>query len=348
MFNPRIRVNHMIEFQEIIYEKKDWVATVTINRPGVYNAFSLRTLQEMAEAFRDAAFDDRVAVVVLTGAGDRAFCSGADVKEYAREYTQQPRDYWKYIAQMRECLDRLRYIGKPTIARINGLVAGGGNELNLACDLAIMAQHATIRQVGTRVGSVAAVGATQWLPITVGDRRAREILWLCEEIEAQKCLDWGLVNQVVPSIRGADRSYLNLTGNAEVRAALADPANRIDLTALDEAVPAMCQKLIDKFPECLRYTKQQANFWKDFAWAMTIGHAQDWLSLHFACLEPYEGMTAFVEKRPPDYRGLREKAAHGGSSEFLWGPYQKNCQQCGAKGLPAEFQFCGQCGALLE
>jgi len=335
-------------FQEIIYEKKDWVATVTINRPQVYNAFSRQTLEEMAEAFRDASWDDSVAVVVLTGAGDRAFCSGADVKEYAREYTRRPREYWKYIAQMAECLDRLRHIGKPTIARINGIVAGGGNELNLACDLAIMAQHASIRQVGTRVGSVAAAGATQWLPIMVGDRRAREILWLCEEIEAQKCLDWGLVNQVVPSVRGPDGNDLSLSSADEVKAALKDSANRVDLTALDEAVQVMCQKLIDKFPECLRYTQQQTNFWKDLAWALTIGHTQDWLALHFASLEPYEGMTAFVEKRPPNYRGLREKAAQGGSSEFLWGPYQKTCQQCGAKGLPAEFRFCGQCGAALE
>ncbi|MBI3950709.1 MAG: enoyl-CoA hydratase/isomerase family protein [Acidobacteria bacterium] len=339
---------HRSTFHEIIYEKKDWVAAVTINRSKVYNAFSLRTLQELGEAFRDAAFDDSVAVVVLTGAGERAFCTGADVKEYAREYTHRPREYWKYIAQMGECLNRLRHIGKPTIARINGIVAGGGNELNLTCDLAIMAEHASIRQVGTRVGSVAALGATQWLPIVVGDRRAREILWLCEEIEAQKCLDWGLVNQVVPSVRGADGNYLNLTGAGEVKAALEDPANRIDLTALDEAVLLMCQKLIDKFPECLRYTQQQTNFWKDFAWTMTMGHAQDWLALHFACLEPYEGMTAFVEKRPPDYRGLRERAAQGGSSEFLWGSYRRTCPRCGAKGLPEEFRFCGRCGAALE
>jgi len=187
----------------------------------------------------------------------------------------------------------------------------------MACDLAIMVDTANIRQVGVKVGSVAAGGATQWLPIIVGDRRAREILWLCEPIDAQKCLDWGLVNQVVPREQ------------------------------LDDAVAEMCKKLINKFPECLRYTKQQTNFWKDLAWSSTIGHAKDWLALHFVSVEPYEGMKSFVEKRPTNYIGLREKAAAGKSSEFLYGPYIKECSKCGAKGMPEEFTFCGTCGANL-
>jgi len=109
----------------------------------------------------------------------------------------------------------------------------------------------------------------------------------------------------------------------------------------------LAQKLIDKFPECTRYTKEAVNYWKDQAWAASIGHARDWLSLHFATLEPWEGMTAFVEKRKPDYRGIRRKAAEGGSSEFVWGPYVGACDSCGAKGIPAEFAFCGKCGAPL-
>jgi len=113
-------------------------------------------------------------------------------------------------------------------------------------------------------------------------------------------------------------------------------------------VNAMVQKLLDKFPECLRYTKQQVNFWKDFAWHSTVGHARDWLTLHFTDVEPYEGMTSFVEKRPPDYRGLRQRAAEGGSSEYLFGPPVKKCTKCGAKGLPTNFQFCGGCGAKLD
>ncbi len=305
------------EFKEIIYEKKNWVATVTINRPHVYNSYSTLTLQEMTEAFKDASWDDSVAVIVLTGAGEKAFCTGGDVKEYAEDYTVKPRDYWKWMGVFVEAHDTLRNCGKPVIAKINGIVAGGGNEWNMACDLAVMVEGASIQQVGTMVGSVAAGGATQWLPIMVGDRRAREILFLCEPIPADKCLDWGLVNYVVPRDQ------------------------------LDAKVDELCQKLINKFPECTRYTKQQTNFWKDLAWSTTVGHAREWLALHFASVEPYEGMKAFVEKRPKDYVGLRQKAADGGSSEFLYGPYTQACPKCGAKGIPSDFQFCGVCGSKL-
>lgn len=317
MTNFPARDPESFDFQEILYHKRDWVATVTINRPGSYNAYTWRTLQEMTQAFRDAAWDDHIAVVVLTGAGEKAFCTGGDVKEYADEYTRRPRDYWKWMGLFVECHDLLRNIGKPTIARLNGMVVGGGNEFNMACDLAVAADHVRIRQVGTEVGSVAAGGATQWLPLMVGDRRAREILWLCEWVDAQQALDWGLVNQVVP------------------------------YAALDDAVATMAAKLVDKFPECLRYTKQQTNFWKDLSWGMTIGHARDWLSLHYTSPEPREGMRAFVDKRRPDHLALRRRAASGGSSEFAWGPYERTCPSCGTTGLPADFAFCGACGAAL-
>lgn len=306
------------EFKFLKYEKAESVARITINRPEAYNAYNTPCLVELREAFRDATFDDRVGVIVLTGAGDKAFCTGGDVKEYAEVYTRFPRDYWKYMSCFQDALDAVRNTGKPVIARVNGMVVGGGNELNLACDLAVAAEHAVFRQVGTRVGSVAAGGATQWLPITIGDRRAREMLFLSEEIPAAKALEWGLVNQVVPKEK------------------------------LDEAVQILAGKLLDKFPECIRYTKQQANFWKDFVWHMTIGHARDWLTLHFTDAEPYEGMTSFVEKRPPNYRGLRQRAAEGGSSESLFGPPSQKCPKCGAKGLPGEFKYCGVCGTKLS
>lgn len=304
-------------FADIVYEKRDWVARVTINRPHAYNAYTTHTLNELREAFRDAAHDDGVAVLVLTGAGEKAFCTGGDVKEYAGEYTRRPRDYWKYMGLFAEAHDALRNLGKPTIARLNGIVAGGGNEWNMACDLAVAADDITIRQVGTRVGSVAAGGATQWLPIMIGDRRAREMLLTCEPISAAQALEWGLVNRAVP--------------RAE----------------LDACVDELCEKLIDKFPECLRYTRQQVNFWKDLAWHGTIGHAREWLALHFASYEPWEGMTAFVEKREPGYRRLRELARDGGSSELVWGPPVRECGACGAKGLPEGMAFCGACGAEL-
>jgi len=305
-------------FKDILYEKKDWIATVTINRPKNYNAYSTPCLQELATAFTDARWDDKVGVIIFTGAGDKAFCTGGDVKEYAAYYTQKPRDYFKYMGFFGGYIEAILRCGKPVICRLNGMAVGGGNESHMACDLSIMADDTYIGQIGTNVGSVACGGATQWLPIFVGDRRAREILYLNERIKAPKALEWGLVNQVVPREK------------------------------LDEACKAMAEKMLNKFPECMRYTKTQVNYWKEQVWFNTVGHATDWLALHFSSWEPNEGMQAFVEKRPADYMGLRQRAAEGGSSEFKYGPYKLACAKCGATQLPGLHKFCGMCGAALE
>ncbi|MBZ5637145.1 MAG: enoyl-CoA hydratase/isomerase family protein [Acidobacteriia bacterium] len=307
-----------LKLHDVLYEKKDMVARITINRPEVYNSYSTDTLRELIAAFDDASCDDKVGVIVYTGAGDKAFCTGGDVKEYASVYTQRPRDYWKYMGLFSRYIEGILRNGKVTIARINGMAVGGGNESQLACDLAVMADDTYLAQVGTSVGSVACGGATQWLSLHVGDRRAREMLFLNPRIHARQALEWGLVNRVVPRDR------------------------------LDAEVAAIAEQCLDKFPECTRYTKQQLNYWKEAAWFSTVGHARDWLSTHFTSLEPYEGMQAFVEKRKVNYRGLREAAAAGRSSEFLWGPYRGACAACGAKGIPAEFAYCGKCGAQLE
>jgi enoyl-CoA hydratase/carnithine racemase len=307
----------MNAFQDISYETKEWVATVTIRRPRSYNAYTTRTLGELARAFRTASEDDGVAVIVLTGEGDQAFCTGGDVKEYADVYTKRPHEYWKYMRAFADAIEGLTQSGKPTIARVNGMAVGGGNELNLACDLSIAADHARFRQVGVQVGSVAAGGATQWLALAIGEKRARQMLMTCEWVDAKTALDWGLVNEVVP------------------------------LVELDAAVARLAAKLVDTFPECMRYTKAQANFLKDFVWSSTVSHAQDWLSVHFGSLEPFEGMSAFAQKRRADRVGLRAKARDGGSSEYLWGPNTLTCPGCGTEGLPAAFTHCGRCGRAL-
>jgi enoyl-CoA hydratase/carnithine racemase len=333
--------------QDVGYRKADQVATITLNRPQNYNAYSTRALEELASAFRDASFDDGVGVIVFTGAGHHAFCTGGDVKEYAADYVTTPRDYWKYMALFRAYIESILNTGKPVIARLNGMAVGGGNETQLACDLTVMAQHAFIKQVGTQVGSVACGGSTQWLPITVGDKRAREILLLNEPVPAIKALDWGLVNWVVPSVRHGDE-WIEVANADEIKRALAGKDGyRIDLSRLDAQVQAVATRLLESFPECTRYTKQQVNFWKDLAWHQTVRHAQDWLALHYTCWEPVEGMRAFVEKRPPRYSLLRQRAAEGGSSETPWGPPTGVCPVCGANNLPASYQFCGACGASL-
>ena len=335
------------DYHEVLYDVRDWVARITLNREKAYNAYSTQALVELAHAFRRASFDDRVAVIVFSGAGSRAFCTGGDVKEYAASYTSRPRDYWKYMVLFGGYIESILNTGKPVVARLNGMAVGGGNESQLACDLSVMAEHATIKQVGTSVGSVAAGGATQWLPVFVGDRRARYMLMTNRPVPAYQALEWGLVNQVVPSVKKGDAFVERATTEQIELAQAAKDGYSIDLSRLDEAVQALCAELIEKFPECMRYTKQQVNFWKDLAWHQTIGHARDWLSIHYASWEPLEGMGAFVEKRPVDFLKLRRLAAEGRSSEFRWGPYQQRCPHCGAQDLPAEFAFCGQCGRPL-
>jgi enoyl-CoA hydratase/carnithine racemase len=336
------------QFQDIQYETCDWIARITLNRPQAYNAYSTHTLQELATAFRQAAFDDRVAVIVYTGAGDRAFCTGGDVKEYESTYTRAPHDYWKYMGLFSAYIESIVNSGKPVIARLNGMAVGGGNESHLACDLSVIAEHAYVGQVGTGVGSVAAGGATQWLPLFVGDRRARWMLMLNRKILPYQALEWGLVNEVAPSVTHDGAFITRATPDQIAKAQKRQDGYAIDLSELDAAVNRLAAELIDKFPECTRYTKQQTNFWKDLAWHQTVGHARDWLSIHFASAEPLEGMGAFVDKRAPAYRSLRERAAEGGAPEFPWGAYARACPRCGARNLPEGFEYCGRCGASLN
>src|SRR5207237_5008028 len=172
---PRAVAPDELGFERIVYEKAPPRATITLNRPEVLNAFDFRMLRELARACEDAWWDGWIRVVVRTGAG-RAFCVGADLREWSEGYLGNPTEYWKWFGAFKDAHDRLREIGKPTLARVNGIAVGGGNELQMACDLAVMAEGAFIRHVGLEHGSVPAGGATQWLPLFVGDRRAREII----------------------------------------------------------------------------------------------------------------------------------------------------------------------------
>jgi enoyl-CoA hydratase/carnithine racemase len=255
-----------LAFERIVYEKAPPRAMITLNRPEVLNAFDFRMLREIARAAEDASYDDDVRVLVVTGAG-RAFCVGADLKSWSEEYLGEPGEYWKWFGAFKDMHDRLREVGKPTLARINGIAVGGGNELQMACDLSVMVDDAFIRHVGPEHGSVPAGGATQWLPIMVGDRRAREILFLCEQIPAERALEWGLVNRVVPA------------------------------SALDATVDELVEKLAAKLPQTVRYTKQQLNFWRDLAWHGTVGHARDWLALSMATDEPQAAVQQFVSRK---------------------------------------------------
>jgi enoyl-CoA hydratase/carnithine racemase len=303
-------------YRNIRYEVAGGRATVTIDRPHVYNCFDYLTLLELSDALHDAGRDTSVFAVVLTGAGDKAFCTGADLKEQGSIMAHTPQLYHTWMGAFIDVHERLRQIGKPTIARVNGMAVGGGNEFQMACDLSIAADHAYFRHVGPRHGSVPAGGATQWLTIFIGERKAREMVWLGENVEAAKALDWGLIN----------------TGG---------PAAERD-AAVDDYVARLGQTL----PETIRYTRVQTNFWKDFSWYQTIWHARDWLTVHTAAPEVGEAVAAFNEKRQPDFDGVHDRFGTPAGS-YGWGPDSKACQACGTTGLPAGFSHCGNCGAEL-
>ncbi len=269
------------QFKSILYEKKDWKATITLNRPKVHNALDYSMLRELGMAFEDAGWDDAIAVIILTGAGEKAFCTGADIKEWNEEFIETPNDFYKWMGVFLETFERIRNIGKPTIARLNGMCVGGGNELQMSCDLSIAADDIFFRHVGTSRGSVPAAGATQWLPLIIGERRARQMILLGENVTARQAFEWGLVNEVVPR------------------------------NNLDAVVEKMAEKLYNKLPECTRYAKEQLNFWRNFSWSLTVGHLRDWLTIHTSAPEIVEGIQAFNQKRQINYKKIRKDNLKG-------------------------------------
>jgi 2-ketocyclohexanecarboxyl-CoA hydrolase len=260
-----------MNYTDILVEKNDGVAWLTINRPQVRNAFRTRTVAELTEAFTDARWDRTVGVVVLTGAGDKAFCSGGDQKErgqggYATD--QRPMDV--------EALHTaIRHIPKPVIAMVNGYAIGGGHVLHVLCDLSIAADTAVFGQTGPRVGSVDAGHGTGYLARLVGEKKAREIWYLCRQYTAPEALAMGLVNKVVP---------------------LAD---------LRREVEQWCRELLEKSPTALALAKQSFNIDSEQR-AGVAQFAHTALGMYYQTEEAMEGRNAFVEKRPVNFEKFRK------------------------------------------
>jgi len=260
-----------MNYADILYEKNDGVAWITINRPQVRNAFRTRTVRELTEAFGDARWDPAVGVAVLTGAGDKAFCAGGDQKErgqsgYATD--ERPMDV--------EALHTaIRHIPKPVIAMVNGFAIGGGHVLHLLCDLSIAADTAVFGQTGPRVGSVDAGHGTGLLARVVGEKKAREIWYLCRQYTAADALAMGLVNKVVP------------------------------LTNLKDEVEQWCRELLEKSPTALALAKQSFNIDSEQR-AGVAQFAHTALNLYYQTAEAMEGRNAFVEKRPVNFGQFRK------------------------------------------
>lgn len=264
-----------VAFTDIIYDVEDAVARVTINRPDKLNAFTPHTIRELTTAVWRAGADEEVGVIVLTGAGDRAFCAGGDVSvENEETFTAGPDAFDELVKQLyralRECL-------KPVIARVNGYAIGGGHHLAYMCDLTIASDQAIFGQNGPRVASPAEGWIVSHLWTVVGMKRAKEIWMLCRRYSAQQAYEWGLANAVVPH------------------------------EELDAEVRRWCDELLALSPTVLKLVKRSF----DDALA-PMREQQDRYKIlsqvnpgFFASGEQEEGASAFMEKRRPDFSPWR-------------------------------------------
>lgn len=259
----------MKEYEDILYETHDGIAKITINRPEVHNAFRPKTVMELIDAFSRARDDSRVGVIILTGAGEKAFCSGGD---------QKVRGHGGYVGEdeiprlnVLDLQRLIRFTPKPVIAMVAGYAIGGGHVLHIVCDLTIAADNAVFGQTGPKVGSFDAGYGAGYLARIVGHKKAREIWYLCRQYNAQEALDMGLVNTVVP------------------------------LAQLEEETIKWAEEILEKSPTALRFLKASFNADTDgLAGLQQFGG--DATLLYYTTDEAKEGRDAFKEKRQPDFK----------------------------------------------
>lgn len=256
------------EYEDIIYETYNGIAKITINRPEVRNAFRPKTVTEMIDAFSYARDDSKIGVIILTGAGDKAFCSGGD---------QKVRGDGGYVGEdniprlnVLDLQRLIRVIPKPVIAMVAGYAIGGGHVLHIVCDLTIAADNAIFGQTGPKVGSFDGGYGAGYLARIVGHKKAREIWYLCRQYNAQEALEMGLVNTVVP------------------------------LEQLEDETVKWCEEILEKSPTAIRFLKAAFNADSD-GLAGIQQLAGDATLLFYTTDEAKEGRGAFKEKRKPDF-----------------------------------------------
>ncbi|MEK7315171.1 MAG: 1,4-dihydroxy-2-naphthoyl-CoA synthase [Candidatus Eisenbacteria bacterium] len=256
------------EFQDILFETAEGIAKITINRPEVRNAFRPRTVKELIEAFEAAREDAEVGVVILTGAGDEAFCSGGD---------QRVRGNAGYVGEdevprlnVLDLQRQIRTLPKPVVAMVAGYAVGGGHVLHVVCDLTIAAENARFGQTGPKVGSFDGGFGASYLARIVGQKKAREIWFLCRQYDARQALEMGLVNTVVP------------------------------LERLEEETVSWCREMLSMSPMALRVLKASLNADCDGQTGLQelAGNAT---LLYYMSAEAQEGRDAYVQKRKPDF-----------------------------------------------
>lgn len=256
-----------MEYQDIVYAEADGVATITINRPEKMNAFRGQTCEELIHAFNRAGWNKDIGVIVFTGAGDRAFCTGGDQSAHEGPYDGRG----TIGLPVEELQSVIRDVPKPVIARVQGYAIGGGNVLAVICDLTIAADTAQFGQVGPKVGSVDPGFGTAYLAQVVGEKKAREIWYLCRRYTGEQAVEMGLANTVVP----ADE--------------------------LDAEVDRWCAEILERSPTAIAIAKRSFNAATENLRGISSMGMQA-LALYYDTDESREGVTAFMEKRKPDFR----------------------------------------------
>lgn len=256
------------EYTDILFEKFEGIAKITINRPKVYNAFRPLTNREMLDAFNICRERNDIGVVILTGAGDKAFCSGGD---------QNVKGHGGYVdsdgvprLNVLDLHKAIRSIPKPVIAMVNGYSIGGGNVLQLVCDLTIASDNARFGQTGPKVGSFDAGFGSSYLASCVGQKKAREIWFLCRQYTAKEALEMGMINTVVPFDR------------------------------LEEETMEWCRIILKRSPLAIRMIKRGLNAELDGQRGL-MEFAGDATLMYYLMEEAQEGKNAFLEKRDPDF-----------------------------------------------
>jgi 6-oxocyclohex-1-ene-carbonyl-CoA hydrolase len=309
-------------------------AWIWLDNPQQFNSYTTEMVKAVILAFRAASNARDVNCVVFTGAGDKAFCTGGNTKEYAEYYAGRPLEYRQYMRLFNDMVSAILACDKPVICRVNGMRIGGGQEIGMACDFTVAQDLARFGQAGPKHGSAPIGGATDFLPVIVGAERAMVAGVLCEPFSAHKAYQWGMVSDIVPALKVDGKFVPNplvetsrlfdeygrsvfgepKTGEAlkAGKALLAKGA--VDLSLLDAKVEELCAKLLLTFPDCTTKTIEELRKPKLEAWNRNKEDARAWLALNMVT-EARAGFTAFNEggkdDREVDFVALRQALARG-------------------------------------
>ena len=289
-------------------------AWITLDNPSQFNSYTTEMVKATILGFRAASAARDVVAVVFTGAGDKAFCTGGNTKEYAEYYAGNPQEYRGYMRLFNDMVSAILACDKPVICRVNGMRIGGGQEIGMACDFSVAQDLARFGQAGPKHGSAPIGGATDFLPVVIGAERAMVACVLCEPFSAHEAFAMGMLTDIVPALKVDGKFIPNplvetsravddygrpvlgkgKTGEALKAAQQLMKRGTIDLSLLDERVESICTKLLYTFPDCTAKTIEELRKPKLDAWNRNKENSRAWLALNMMT-EARAGFRAFNE-----------------------------------------------------